>query len=302
VRHLLFIPTYNEAQNAHRLAKQIARDPRITHTLIVDDSDDPQSAEYAASIDDPETTVIRRPRSGKWSAWRIALQETHSYDGVIQSDSDIRITHPQTLVTGLETHDLATAYQDVAIPHSADPVSRRIGETYSDAHRRLRALGKFNMGGRFMALSSRLADTLLHAGLFNEPVHADDHVIALAAVTLGFRCTSIDCGAEFTTPATIRDWMRYRSRHSGAIGWSERYVAEKIGHPERVREASQADIRLTTTSFLASMTHRIDPLSILALTILAASPLLAREDPSQWRTLTTTKETPVTSFNHPKHD
>jgi glycosyltransferase involved in cell wall biosynthesis len=289
VRHLLFIPTYNEAENAHRLAQQIAENADIAHTIIVDDSDDPANMRHSATIDEPNTTVIRRKRAGKWSAWRIALKEAHGYDALIQSDSDITITHPEALITALKTCDIVTAYQNVKIPTAADPLSRRIGETYRDAHRRLRATRKFNMGGRFMALSRRLSDTLLDAGFFTQPVPADDHVIALTAASLGLRCASVDCGAEFTAPATLDEWVRYRSRHRDAIKWSEKYVTSRIGHAGRVHKVSSADIKLTTSTFLATATRTPDPVRIIALAILGASTILPRDDNAEWKPLTSTK-------------
>jgi len=289
---LLFLPTYNEARSAHNLAKQLRRDPRIAHTLIVDDSDDPTNSAYTTEINDINTTIIRRTRAGKWSAWRIALEKARGYDGLIQSDSDLIIKNPHLLISKLRTHDLVTAYQDVKIPTTADPISQRIGEVYRDAHLRLRAMRKFNMGGRFMALSRRVTGTLLDKGFFLEPVPADDHVIGLASAALGLRCRSIDCGVELTSPATLREWVRYRSRQRGVIEWSERYVASKIGEAERIREISRADIKLTTASFLASILRRTDPLNLLVLTILGISSLLPHEDRAEWTTLTTTK--PVT--------
>jgi hypothetical protein len=158
------------------------------------------------------------------------------------------------------------------------------------------------MGGRLMALSNRLTQTLLGAGFFNEPVPADDHVIALAAAALGLRCTSTDCGAEFTTPATLDEWARYRSRHRDSITSSERYVSAKLGNQRRVHRLSEADIKLTTTGFLASVTRHPDPITVAALTILGVSLILPREDHTKWKPLTSTKATPVTSFNRLKHE
>jgi len=252
VRLLLFIPSYNDAASAHALAKRFLGEGGVERAMIVDDSDDPSSAAYAESIRNSGVEAVRR-RGGKWSAWRLALEASMGFDGLVEVDSDVAVRSPALITAALAGWDAVTAYQDVVVPDEADPLSRRLGEVYRDAHMRLRAAGKFNMGGRLMALSARLVKALLDMGFFLEPVHGDDHVICLAAAALGLMCRSVDCGMEMKAPARLGEWIRYRSRHRGVIGWSEGYVASKTGLGEETLRASRTDYGETVAAFLSSL-------------------------------------------------
>jgi hypothetical protein len=218
VRLLLFIPSYNDAASAHALAKRFLGEGGVERAMIVDDSDEPSSAAYAESIRNSGVEAVRRRRAGKWSAWRLALEASRGFDGLVEVDSDVAVRSPALVPAALAGWDAVTAYQDVVVPWEADPLSRRLGEVYRDAHMRLRAAGKFNMGGRLVALSARLVEALLDMGFFLEPVPGDDHVICLAAAALGLRRRSVDCGMEMRAPARLGEWIRYRSRHRGVIG------------------------------------------------------------------------------------
>jgi hypothetical protein len=290
VRPLLFVPSYNDAASAHALAMRFLGEGGVARVMIVDDSDEPASAAYAEAMREPGVEVVRRRRAGKWSAWLLALEASKGFDGLVEVDSDVVVRSPRLVPDALVGWDVVTAYQDVVVPDSAGALSRRLGEVYRDAHLRLKAAGKFNMGGRLIALSARAVDALLSAGFFEEPVPGDDHVICLAATALGLRHRSIDCGMEMRAPARLNEWIRYRSRHRGVIGWSEEYVASKTGLREETLRASRKDYRETVAAFLSSFLNppTLDGLPLLAL--LGLCSLLPFEDRATWSMLETTKE------------
>ena len=157
------------------------------------------------------------------------MEASKGFDGLVEVDSDVVVRSPRLILDALVGWDVITAHQDVVVPDGAGALSRRLGEVYRDAHLRLRAAGKFNMGGRLIVLSARAVDALLGMGFFLEPVPGDDHVICLAAAALGLRHRSVDCGMEMRASTRLNEWIRYRSRHRGVIGWSEEYVASKTG-------------------------------------------------------------------------
>jgi hypothetical protein len=290
VRLLLFIPSYNDAASAHALAKRFLGEGGVERAMIVDDSDEPSSAAYAESIRNSGVETVRRRRGGKWSAWRLALEASRGFDGLVEVDSDVAVRSPALVPAALAGWDAVTAYQDVVVPWEADPLSRRLGEVYRDAHMRLRAAGKFNMGGRLMALSARLVEALLDMGFFLEPVPGDDHVICLAAAALGLRRRSVDCGMEMRAPARLGEWIRYRSRHRGVIGWSEGYVASKTGLGEETLRASRTDYGETVAAFLSSLLNPPRPDCVPLLALLGLCSLLPLEDRARWTMLETTKE------------
>ena len=290
MRLLLFIPSYNDAASAHALAIRFLGEGGVERAMIVDDSDEPASAAYAEAMSGPGVEAIRRRRVGKWSAWRLALEASRGFDGLVEVDSDVAVRRPGLIPDALAGWDVVTAHQDVVVPDDADALSRRLGEVYRDAHMRLRAAGKFNMGGRLIALSSRAVDALLGMGFFLEPVPGDDHVICLAAAALGLRHRSVDCGMEMRAPARLGEWIRYRSRHRGVIGWSEEYVASKTGLREETLTASRRDYRETVAAFLSSILNPPRPESLPLLALLGLCSLLPLEDRAKWSMLETTKE------------
>jgi hypothetical protein len=79
--------------------------------------------------------------------------------------------------------------------------------------------------------------------------------------------------------------MRYRSRHRGAIGWAEGYVASKTGLGEAVSEVSQADYVHTLNAFIRAVLGSPGPLDPLILLFLGFSSFLPLEDRTQWRRL-----------------
>lgn len=289
MRVMVFIPCYNDTVSAHRLSRQFEEDERVEKIMIVDDSDDPGNVEYSGRIEEGKTEVIRRDRSGKWSAWRLALERAAAYDGLVEVDSDVRVGDIGPLIRGLRAYDVVTAYQEIVVPPRRAFLSRRIGEVYRDTHRRLKGMGKFNMGGRAIALSGRAVRGLLDRGFFEEPVLADDHVICLASSTLGLRHTSLDCGLKVKAPSRVSEWMRYRSRHRGAIPWSEDYVSGKIGDRERVKRISRVDYGVTRKYFLKSLFESFHPLNIMILLLFGACSLLLIEDRVEWSKLKSTK-------------
>jgi len=289
MRILLFVPSYNDTASAHRLSKKILENEHVERALIVDDSDDPESVEFSRSIEDREIDVVRRARSGKWSAWRLALARSLDYDGLVEVDSDVDVGDPDTLISSLDGYDVVTAYQDFAIPPRRAFFSRRIAEIYRSMHRGLRGASKFNMGGQVIALSRRAASMLTERGFFEEPVLADDHVICLASRLLGLRCTTVDCGLRIRLPSRLSEWMRYRSRHRGTIRWAEEYVASKIGGRRRIVKISKRDYNTTRSFFLRSLLRPFHPLNPLILAFFGVCSLLPLEDRFEWSMLRSTK-------------
>jgi hypothetical protein len=121
-----------------------------------------------------------------------------------------------------------------------------------------------------------------------EPVPADDHVIALTGYVIGLKVTSIDCGMKMKLPETLGEWIRYRSRHRGAITWAENYVASKINHTEKVREISKRDYKETLIGFLKAVMHPFHPLNPIALVFLVFTNLLPLEHRVKWTKLKST--------------
>lgn len=287
---LVFIPSYNDSRQAVNLARQAATYSQTDRVLIIDDSDDPQCISYLnEQPPDPRVTLIQRTRSGKWSAWRTTLQQAPRYDNVIQVDSDVTLATLNPLLHALRSHDVVTAHPHIQTPPGATRLAREVTEAYRLSHTRLKAQGKFNMGGQVIGLSRQAAESLLSHGFFTEPVAADDHVIALAGKALGLRCTTVDIGMQVSLPGTLRDWVRYKSRHRGAIRLARRYVAEKTGRPAEVDEASRRDYRETVTSFLAATIGGLKLWSLVGLVFLEAASLLGKEDRTVWTRLESTK-------------
>lgn len=289
MRILLFVPSYNDPVSAYRLSKRILENEHVERALIIDDSDDPESVEFSRTIEDDEIEVVRRVRSGKWSAWRLALARSLEYDGLVEMDSDVELSDPGLLISGLEEYDVITVYQNFVLPSRRAFFSRRIAEIYSATHRGLKGASKFNMGGRVITLSNRAASMLVKHGFFEEPVLADDHVIGLAACLMGLRCTTVDCGLRIRLPSRFTEWIRYRSRHRGTIRWAEEYVASKIAQRRMVTKISRRDYDATLSRFLRSLLLPFHPLNLAVLLFLGVCTLLPLEDQYEWSMLKTTK-------------
>jgi len=290
MRALAFIPSYNDVVSGHAIARQLEELPEVARVLIIDESDDPRCLRYLRGVRGGKLDVVHRERGGKWRAWRTALKAALPYDALLQVDSDVVIREPATLLHALDGADVASAYQEIVAPRGRAPFARRIAEIYGRMHRDLQARGKFNMGGQAIALSRRTVASLLGAGLFEEPVHADDHVVCLAAAAMGLRCRSVDCGLGISLPGGLGEWMRYRSRHRGAIGWAEGYVASKTGLGEAVAEVSRADYVHTLNAFIRAVLGSPGPLDPLILLFLGFSSFLPLEDRTQWRRLKGSKQ------------
>lgn len=284
-----FIPCYNDTVAARKIISQVKGYRELEEILIIDDSDEQQSKETAQWLaNDPKISLIQRKRSGKWSAWRIALEKAVEYDGMIQMDADIEVDSLMPIIDGLQNHDVITAYQKILKSDANSLLSRQLALIYRRAHINLRENGKFNMGGRLIALSKQTIKILLDNNFFKEPVPADDHVIALTGHVLKLKVTSIDCGMKMKLPDTLGEWIRYRSRHRGAITWAENYVASKINHIEKVRDISKRDYEETLIGFLKAVIHPFHPLNPLAFVFLVFTNLLPLEHRVKWTRLKST--------------
>jgi hypothetical protein len=268
---------------AHRLAVQFLSDKHVVKVLIVDDSDDARCREVAARIRSERIEVISRERAGKWSAWRLALEEARDFDGLIEVDSDVSIRDTRVLALSIKSHDFVTAYQEIVVPCGG--IGRILGIVYRNTHEKLKRLGKFNMGGQVIGMNERTVCAFLERGFFQEPVLADDHVVALAAKVLGLRCTTIDCGLQIRLPSTLREWASYRSRHKGAIKWAEHYVALKTGKASETIEASRLDYSVFLSHFVTSLVESLGPASPFFLAFIFLTSLLPIEDQTMWSRL-----------------
>lgn len=287
MRVLVFIPSYNDTETALQIAEQFLVNESVSGVLIVDDSDDSKCVEIARQIRNEKIEVIFRVRSGKWSAWKLALTRAREYDGLIEVDSDVEIRDPDVVVSSLRDHDAVTAYQEIVLPNKG--LGRAVGEAYQRMHQDLKAMGKFNMGGQVIALSNKAVSTLLHYRFFEEPVLADDHVIGLACRVLELKCTTIDCGLRIGLPSTISDWISYRSRHRGAINWAEKYVASKTGKAKETADASRADYVFSLRYFIKDMFKTLKVGGFLLLILFAVASLLPLENQTRWSRLESEK-------------
>jgi hypothetical protein len=223
----------------------------VSKILIVDDSDDQNCIKLAKKIVHERIQVISRKRSGKWTAWRLALQLAKDYDGLVEIDSDVEVEDIGILILSLKSYDVVTAYPEILLPKNY--LGRRIAKVYRRMHEELKRIRKFNMGGQVIALSKKAISALVNQGFFEEPVVSDDHVIGLAACVLGLRCTTVDCGLRIRLPSTLEEWIRYRSRHRQAIKRTESYVGLKTGQPHETITISRSDMKLTLKYFLGSL-------------------------------------------------
>lgn len=288
---MVFIPSYNDTILAHKLSSIFLKKKYVDKILIVDESDDPECIAVAKMIRHKKINVVSRERSGKWAAWRLAFEMAKNYDGLLEVDSDILIKNPDILISSLKNYDVVTAYQEIFLPRRG--LGRIISTIYQNMHQKLKNTGKFNMGGQVIAFSNRAVLTFLKYNLFKEPVVADDHVICLAAYVLGLKCTTVECGLRIGLPSTVKEWIKYRSRHKGSIESAERYVALKTGKSRETAVISQFDFNFTMKYFLKSLiksTHIFAPLFLMFFAITSILPI---EDPIKWSKLKSEKIYPT---------
>jgi len=287
LRILVFVPSYNDTETALQLSEKFLANHSVSRVLLVDDSDNPECIEVARKNRDERIEVVSRVRSGKWSAWKLALSRGREYDALIEVDSDVEIRNPDLVVSSLRDYDAVTAYQEIILPEAG--LGRVVGEAYQKMHQDLKLMGKFNMGGQVIALSHKAVSTLLDHRFFDEPVRADDHVIGLACWVLGLKCLTIDCGLRIGLPSTIRDWISYRSRHRGAISWAQKYVASKTGRVRETADASRADYAFTLGYFIKNIftSFKIGGLALLILFGVAS--FLPLENRTEWSRLRSEK-------------
>lgn len=280
---LIFIPSYNDTISAYNLALKFINEGGGEKVLIIDESDDSRCKDFARGINHEKIDVVRRDRCGKYLAWREALEEARSYDGLIEVDADVIIKEPSGLVSCLNEYDVITAHPKFIIQSKG--LGKILGKVYQKMHEELQRRGKFNMGGQVIGLSKKAVLTLLNYGFFSEPVIAEDHVICLGAYLLGLKCATIDCGLYVALPSNIKDWIKYRSRHKNAIIWSEQYVAKKTGKMDKILEVSENDFKVTLACFLKNLIkygHLFFPLIVF---LLWTGTLLNIEDPVKWSKL-----------------
>lgn len=284
---LVFIPSYNDTKTAFHTAEQFLVEKKVSKILLVDDSDDPKCVEFAQQIRNEKIEVVSRARSGKWSAWKLALKQAKDYDGLIEIDSDVEIEDPALVISTIENHDVVTAYQEIVLPDN--PLGRAVGSAYQKMHQELKTTGKFNMGGQIIGLSNKAVSTLSRYEFFEEPVLADDHVVCLAGKVLGLNCITIDCGLQIGIPSTISDWISYRSRHRGAINWAERYVASKTGKTEQTADISREDYAFAMQYYIRNMLRSLKLGGLPLLLLFAVASILPLENQTEWSRLKSEK-------------
>lgn len=285
---LVFLPSYNDTLSAYKLALRLLQNNHAIKVVIIDDSDDPQCIETAGRIGHEKIEVIQRRRTGKWTAWKLALDLAKGYDGLIEVDSDVEIENFNRIITSLKDYDLITAYQDIILPKAG--IWRTIGTVYKRMHDEAKSDRRFNMGGQVTGLSRKAYTALINYGLFNEPVAADDHVIALAAYVLHLNCITVDCGLRIRLPSTLKEWIIYRSRHRGAIKWAEHYVGKKTGRIRETHEASRSDFNSASAYFLKNLAKSLKLLAPAILLLLAMGSILPIENQTKWSRLKSEKK------------
>jgi hypothetical protein len=280
---LVFIPSYNDTISAYNLALKFIRENEVERVLLIDESDDPYYINFARKINHEKIDIIRRERSGKYLAWKEALNCARNYDGLIEVDADIEIEKPILLLVNLKKYDVITAYPKFNLPLNG--LSKIIIKIYQKMHEDLQKIGKFNMGGQVIALSRKAVITLLNYDFFEEPVLADDHVICLGAYVLQLKCVTVDCGLYLSLPSKLKDWIKYRSRHKKAIKWSEEYVAKKTGKNYETFIVSRNDFNLTLKYFLKNLIKCGHIFSPFVLLLFLVGPFLYLENPFKWEKL-----------------
>jgi glycosyltransferase involved in cell wall biosynthesis len=280
---MIFIPSYNDTLMAFDNAIRLLKYDYVSRILIVDDSDDPDCMELAKKIRHEKILVISRKRSGKWSAWRLALQFANEYDGLVEIDSDVEVEYPEILIQSLMSYDVVTAYPEIIVPNTF--FGKSIAKVYQRMHKELACLGKFNMGGQVIALSRKAIAAFLNQGFFEEPVMADDHVIGLAACVLGLRCISVECGLRIRLPSTFKEWILYRSRHRQAVKWAEKYVGLKTGRVYEAINISCWDIKVTLKYFLKNLLKELTFFAWLFLLLIFLGSFLPIESQIEWTRL-----------------
>ncbi len=285
---LVFIPSYNDCKQAYKLAKQTTRHPEVDTVLIIDDSDTPECINYYKSHTCPKLRIIQGKRRGKWAAWRTALQIAQEHDDLIQIDADVELVSITPIIEALKTHDLVTPHVRFKPPLGSSWVARKMTEVYQRSHQQSYDIGKANLGGQVIGLSRHAVNQLNHYSFFHEHVIADDYVVALAVKSMGGAVATVDSGVSIRLPGNTWEWIRYKTRHSGAVAWAKNYVKQKLGDSTAVEEASSEDYRQTVRIFLENCI-KTSPLMLLVFLLLTLVSLLPLEDKSQWKPLGSTK-------------
>jgi len=283
MRIMLFVPSYNDTKMAYEIALQFLRNTEITRVLIIDDSDDAECRIVAGRIRNQKIDVVQRRRAGKWSAWKIALEAAREYDGLVEIDSDAEVEKADCFIASLHENDLVTAYPNIVLPPRG--LGRMIGLVYRGMHEDMKRIGRFSMGGQLIALSKRTVNSLLVHGFFQEPVASDDHVVALGAYVLGLKCATIDCGLRIRLPLTLKEWIKFRSRHRGAIKRAEQYVSLKTGETTRTAQVSRSDFDLSYGYFVVNLVKSLKLLAPLVLLLFILGSILPIENQTQWSRL-----------------
>jgi hypothetical protein len=283
MRIILFIPSYNDTKMAYEIALQFLKNRDIARVLIVDDSDDAECRSIAGRIKNQKIDVLQRTRAGKWSAWKIALETAREYDGLIEIDSDAEVENTDCFIASLHENDLVTAYPNIVLPPSG--LGRMIGLVYRGMHEDMKSMERFSMGGQLIALSKKTVKSLLKHGFFEEPVASDDHVVALGACVLGLKCATIDCGLRIRLPLTLKEWIKFRSRHRGAIKRAEQYVSSKTGERVRTTQISRSDFNRSYGYFVMNLVKSLKLFAPLVALLFVLGSILPLENQTQWSRL-----------------
>ena len=284
---LVFIPSYNDCKHAFKLFEQFASYPEVDKILIIDDSDTPECINYYKDKGNEKLEVMHGTRNGKWAAWAKALEIGKNYDSLIQIDSDIEIESLYPILSALESSDIVTAY----VNYSDDEcswVAKRMIDVYRRSHRQAYRNGKLNMGGALIALNKITINSLIEHGIFNESVRADDHIVALAAKSLGFSFKTVEAGVTVKLPRNTWEWILFKSRHVGTVSWARQYVKAKLNNNEAVVENSKNDYRQTFELFVRNLLES-SPLTIFVYLFISLVALLPLTNKTQWKRLESTK-------------
>jgi len=286
--NLVFIPSYNDCKQAFRLYKQATTYPDVEQVLIIDDSDDPMCVNYYRTQELGTLKLIHGKRVGKWAAWTQALEIATGYDSLIQIDADIEIRDFTPIIDALENYDVVTAHVKFKDNNKQSWVAKKMIEIYRRSHEESRKLGRVNLGGQVIGLSKKAVKALLEYGFFEEPVIADDHVIALAIKSMGFKSTTVDCSVYIKLPGNTKDWILYKSRHGGAVRWAKGYVKSKINDNDSVEKTSRSDYWMTAKIFLKSCL-KVSPIALILFFLITLVSLLPLDNKSKWKPLKSTK-------------
>jgi dolichol-phosphate mannosyltransferase len=120
---LVGVPTYNEAQNAPRLVKELRAHLPGATILVIDDSSPDGTADAVATMcrSDPQLRLLRRPRKlGLGTAYLAAFSEARSLDARIVLTMDADFSHrPQdapALIRAVRHHQADLAIGSRYVP------------------------------------------------------------------------------------------------------------------------------------------------------------------------------------------